>query len=130
MSMFNTTWFNTLIKPHFYPPAWLFTPVWIILYGIIFASLLIYTIKPARNKLRGYVYFIIQMLLNLVWTPVFFLLHNITLALVIIILMDLFVILTIKRFYTVSKFAGMMLIPYFLWILFATYLNTAFLILN
>lgn len=128
--MYSTLWFNNLIKPNFYPPAWLFTPVWIILYGIIFASLLFYTIKPARNKLRGYIYFIIQMVLNLAWSPVFFLLHNITLALVIIILMDLFVILTIKRFYTVSKFAGMMLIPYLLWILFATYLNTAFLILN
>ena len=128
--MFDTLWFDTLIKPPFNPPAWIFTPVWIILYGMIFVSLLLYTIKPARNKMRGYIYFIIQMVLNLAWSPVFFLLHNITLALIIIILMDLFVILTIKRFYTVSKFAGMMLIPYFLWILFATYLNTAFLILN
>lgn len=128
--MFNTLWFDTLIKPPFNPPAWIFTPVWIILYGMIFVSLLLYTIKPARNKMRGYIYFIIQMVLNLAWSPVFFLLHNITLALIIIILMDLFVLLTIKRFFAVSKLAGMILIPYLLWILFATYLNAAFLILN
>lgn len=128
--MFDTIWYDSLAKPLLTPPSWIFPPMWIFLYALIFIALLVYTFKPARNKLRGYVYFIIQMALNLLWSPIFFVMHDIVLALIIILLLDLFVMLTIKRFYTVSKFAGLILIPYLLWILFATYLNISFMLLN
>jgi len=128
--MFNTLWYYSLTKPFLTPPSEIFPPVWILLYAAIFLSLIIYTIKPARNKHRGYIYFIIQMFLNLIWSPAFFILHNMILALLIILLLDLFVFLTVKRFFAVSILSGIILLPYLIWILFATYLNIAFIIIN
>ena len=129
--MYNTIWFDNLIKPFLNPPAWVFPPVWILLYITIFVSLLFFTLHRTRlNKTKGYIYFIVQILLNILWPLAFFLLQNIGLAMCIVILMDIFVYMNIKEFYKVSKFAGLILIPYFVWILFATYLNISFFILN
>ena len=131
MIMFNTIWYDNLIKPALNPPSWIFSPVWIILYSTILIALILYTIKPAhRNKLEGYIYFIVQMILNLAWSPIFFYFHNIGLALIVIILLDMSILINIIKFYKVSKLSGLILIPYFLWVLFATYLNISFFILN
>lgn len=78
----------------------------------------------------GYIYFSTQLILNLLWTPAFFYLQNILLAVIIIILLDIFVVLTIKSFYKVSKISGLILIPYLIWIFFATYINIGYLVLN
>ena len=129
--MYNSYWYSNLIKPAFTPPAVIFSPVWIFLYATLLVSLILFSVKPAyENKLLGYLCFITQMLLNLIWSPAFFYFKNIGLALIIIILLDIFVILTMKRFFTVSKTAAIILLPYLIWISFATYLNTGFFILN
>lgn len=129
--MYNSFWYDLLIKPPLTPPAWIFAPVWAILYIMIFMAFAIYAIKPySGNKSWGYIVFFIQMFLNLCWSPVFFYFHNIGMALAVIIIMDVFVILNIIEFFKVSKTAGLLLIPYFLWILFATYLNFGFFIQN
>lgn len=129
--MFDSNWYDTLTKPLLNPPAWVFTPVWIILYITIFVALILYTIKfSSCSKFSGYIYFVVQMLLNLAWSPAFFYAHNIGLALVIIILLDIMVILMIAKFFSVSKLSGLILIPYLIWILFATYLNISFFIHN
>ena len=128
--MFKSVWYYNLQKPLFAPPNWIFPPVWSILYFTMFAALLLYIFKPAQNKISGYIYFAAQLTLNLLWTPVFFGLKNIVLALIVIIFLDIFVILTIKSFYKVSKISGVILIPYLIWILFATYLNIGYLILK
>lgn len=129
--MYNSYWYSNLIKPAFTPPAAIFSPVWIFLYATLLVSLILFSVKPAyENKLSGYLCFVTQMLLNLIWSPVFFYFKNIGLAFIIIILLDIFVILTIKRFFTVSKTAAVILFPYLIWISFATYLNTGFFILN
>lgn len=101
-----------------------------VLYFTMFAAALLYIFKPAENKEIGYVCFILQLIFNLLWTPAFFYMQNIGLALAVIIFLDIFVFLTIKKFYSVSKLSGLILIPYFIWILFATYLNIGYLILN
>lgn len=129
-NMYNSEWYNSLISPTLAPPNWVFAPVWTILYITIFLALLFYIIKKSENKLEGYTYFTIQLFLNLIWSPAFFVLQNIQAAMIIILLLDLFVILTIRRFYLVSKTAGILLIPYLAWIIFATYLNAGYLILN
>lgn len=126
--MFNSIWYHSLIKPEFAPPDWIFTPVWIILYITIFASLVLYYSTDVSEKRTGYTFFCIQLLLNFIWAPVFFGLKNILLAFVIIILLDIFVLLTIRKFYSVSKSAGILLIPYLTWILFATCLNGAYVV--
>ena len=128
--MFKSAWYYNLLEPPLAPPDWIFPPVWSILYSLIFIALLLYIFKPAQNKKSGYIYFAAQLTLNLLWTPAFFYLRNIVLALIVIIFLDIFVVLTIKSFYNVSKTSGLILIPYLIWILFATYLNIGYFILN
>jgi len=129
--MYNSFWYDLLIKPPLTPPSWVFAPVWAILYILIFVSFALYAIKPySSGKSWGYFLFFTQMILNLCWSPVFFHFHNIGMALAIIIILDIFVILNIIEFFKVSKTAGLLLIPYVLWILFATYLNAGFFIQN
>lgn len=130
LQMFNKIWYESLIKPPFVPSDVIFAPVWTILYLMIAISFIFYFIKKQEHKNLGYIYFFIQLILNLLWAPSFFYLKNIVLALVVIIFLDIFVFLTIKKFYSISKIASMILIPYFLWIIFATYLNLGYLILN
>ncbi len=129
--MINLEWYATLNKPLLTPPDWIFSPAWIVLYVTIFVSLIIFTTTVTRKgKIKGYVLFILQLLLNILWTPVFFVFKNVGLALVIIILLDVLVYFTIKNFYKVSKQAGIVLLPYFVWILYATYLNAGIYFLN
>lgn len=128
--MLDYIWYFSLTKPYLAPPAWIFAPVWSFLYLTIAFSFVLYFLKKDENKGLGYLYFLVQMILNLIWTPVFFGTKNILLALIVIILMDVFIILTIKKFYEVRKFAGLILIPYLIWTLFATYLNFGYFILN
>ena len=129
--MFNYTWYQTLNQPIFAPPAWIFSPVWTVLYILIFVSLVFYAKSFKTNsKAWGYTLFVLQMLANLAWTPIFFGLKNIGLALAVIILLDILVLWNIIVFYKNSKPAGLILVPYFLWILFATYLNYGYFVLN
>ena len=129
--MYDFTWYQSLIQPPLAPPAWLFSPVWIILYISIIISLVFYIVKKTeQKKVWGYILFFTQILVNLAWTPAFFGVKNIGLALIIVILLDILVLFNIIEFFKISKIAGKILIPYFLWILFATYLNLGIFILN
>ena len=131
MIMFNTIWYDNLTKPFLNPPAWIFSPVWIILYVTLLVSLILYSIKfTQKNKFNGYIIFIIHMIFNILWSPVFFVLQKIGIALFIIVIIDITAILMVKTFFSVSKVAGLMLIPYLAWVLFATYLNIQFFRLN
>ena len=125
------SWYSTLIQPPLKPPAWLFAPVWTILYISMGVALFIYTRKyTIKSKAWGYVLFFTQLLVNLSWSPAFFGLKNIGLALALVVLLDILVLFNIIEFFKISKSAGRSLIPYFLWLLFATYLNLGIFILN
>lgn len=125
------SWYSVLIQPPLKPPAWLFAPVWTILYIAMGVALFLYARKQTiKNKSWGFVLFFTQLLVNLSWSPAFFGLKNIGLALALVILLDILVLLNILEFYKVSKSAARCLIPYFIWILFATYLNLGIFILN
>lgn len=129
--MFDSIWFDSLNKPFLQPPAWIFSPVWILLYTTLLISLILYSVKITKKPKRsGFILFVVHMLFNLLWSPAFFILHNIKLALLIIIIMDITAVLFIKKFFSVSKAAGAILIPYLIWIFFATYLNFQFCTLN
>lgn len=129
--MQNTEWFNSLNKPLLNPPSEIFTPVWIFLYITIGLSLLLF-LKDGFNKTKiiPIVFFSIQLLLNFIWSPIFFGMQNIRLAMIVIALMWLFILLTIIAFKQHNKTSAMLLIPYFLWVSFACYLNFSFLRLN
>ena len=128
--MYDTYWYNNLIKPELSPPNYIFGPVWAILYSLMFISLLNYAYTKGKDKTRGYIFFILQLALNILWSPVFFLMHSILLGLAVVILLDISILLTIKYFYKTSKISAYLLIPYLIWCLFATYLNFGYLILN
>jgi len=129
--MFDTVWYDNLTKPFLNPPAWIFPPVWIILYCSLLIALILFTVSfSKKKKFDGYVLFLVHMIFNFLWSPVFFILHKINIALAIVILMDVTAVLMIRKFFSVSKLSGYILFPYLFWIFFATYLNIQFLVLN
>jgi len=124
-------WFSLLVKPSFNPPSWLFSPVWTTLYTLMGISLfLVIKAENSREKIQGVVYFCIQLVLNGLWSIVFFGLHQILLAFVVIIALLLFIILSMLKFYKVSKPAAYILVPYLLWVSFASVLNLSLYMLN
>lgn len=130
-SMFDYHWYMLLNKPPLTPPAWVFAPIWTILYIAMGVALFLYARKISYlHKSWGYVLFFTQLLVNLAWTPAFFGMKNIPLALALLVLLDILVFFNIIEFTKVSKTAARTLIPYFIWILFATYLNAWVLLLN
>lgn len=121
--------YNTLNKPALSPPGIIFPIVWTILYflmGISYATIIIYSnIDEKTNK----IYFS-QLIINLLWSIIFFVFKNRFLALLWIILLVILIIIMVKIFYKKNKFAGIIQIPYLLWTIFATYLNLFIYILN
>lgn len=127
----DLNWYNTLNKPVFTPPSEIFAPAWTVLYALMFLSLvLFFTAKTDIDKTQGTALFLTQLILNLLWSPIFFYWHNLSLSLIIIVLLLAFTLTTIVSFYKISAIASFLLIPYFLWICFATYLNYGFMIMN
>ena len=128
--MYNSNWYNSLNSPALSPPVWFFAPVWILLYLLMLISLVFFIVEQNEDKGLGYFYFAFQLILNIIWSPIFFIAKNILFALVVLCILDIFVILTICKFYQVSKLSAWLLIPYFVWILFASYLNLGYFVLN
>ena len=129
--MQNSLWYYSLNKSPLTPPAAVFPIAWTILYIMIALSLFFYIKDGLRQeKIIPLVIFITQIILNLLWTPVFFESHNIKLAFFIIIALIILVFINIILFYKKSKTAAFLLIPYFLWLIFAAYLNYEIIKLN
>lgn len=122
--MYETLWYENLQKPFLTPPDGVFMPAWIILYAMIFISFILF-LKSGNlsQKIIPISTFLTQLFLNLSWSPVFFGLHKIGTALIIIIFMWMFILITILLFYRYSKISAYLLVPYFLWVTFASYLN-------
>lgn len=121
---YDKAWYYSLEKPSFQPPDDLFTPVWIILYSIILMAFLLFAYTPIKtNAFLGYSLFLTQMVLNLLWTPVFFGLHKLRLAYFICFTLALIVFFTTVVFFQNSLLAGILMVPYLLWLSFACVLN-------
>lgn len=122
---------NELVKPEFQPPPVVFKIVWPILYVLMFLSFYIFLRKDVNSlKTVGFWLFIVQLVLNYMWSPLFFYYKKIKLALCVAVLLTISVGIMIICFYKVSKFAGLLNIPYFLWLIFADYLNYKICVLN
>lgn len=118
------SWYAGLVKPSFNPPDWLFGPVWTLLYLMMaVAAWLIYRSADTPERSRGLQFWGLQLVLNAVWAPVFFALHDKLFALGIILLLDLAVVFTVVVFRRVNGAASTIMLPYLAWILFATTLN-------
>lgn len=118
-------WYNTLNKPFFNPPAWIFGPVWTLLYIMMgIALFLVWRKETQRQKKRkALLFFGLQLVLNAIWSPLFFGLRSPALGLIIIVFLWISILLTIINFYKLSKTATGLLVPYFVWVSFAAVLN-------
>ncbi len=126
--MADSAWFTGLKKPSTFPPPLTFPIVWTVLYALMGVALaLVCAAWGARFRAAAIVAFVIQLAINLAWTPVFFAAHQITIALAILLALDVTVLVTTALFWRVRRLAGWLMVPYVAWILFATVLNWQFL---
>lgn len=126
------TWYATLNKPIFNPPNWIFGPVWVTLYFLMGISAFLIWRNGLNNKPIAIALsiFIIQLILNSLWSIAFFGFKSPVAGLVIIILLWIAIVITMVAFYQISKPAMILLIPYILWVSFAAVLNYNIFILN
>lgn len=127
------TWYKTIEKPSFNPPNWIFAPVWTTLYVMmgIAAGLVWHDMDRQKETVKkGLTFFAIQLVLNILWSFLFFSLHNPLIALIEIILLWLMIYETFVQFNKVNKIAGYIFVVYLLWVTFATALNAAIYWLN
>lgn len=124
----NTLWYQELIKPLFNPPAWVFSPVWTILYLMIGSVAAILWRKKENNKMALVIFFS-QLFFNLLWSPLFFYFQRIDLALIDVFILwsNIAALIYLTRKQVIVFF---LLIPYFLWVSFAAYLNLQIYLLN
>lgn len=114
-------WYASLNKPVWNPPAWIFGPVWTCLYLLMaVAAWLVW--KRGGWKFAVWLY-LVQLILNAAWTPIFFGAHETGWAMAEITVLWIFILMTMVAFLGVSRVAGLMLVPYLLWVSFATFLN-------
>jgi len=124
-------WYATLNKPAFNPPSWIFGPVWMCLYLLMSLSLFFVWRKAMTKDVKiGLKLFAIQLLLNMLWSLLFFGFQSPLAGLVDIILLFAAILFTMISFFKISRVAAILLIPYLLWVAFASVLNYQIWILN
>lgn len=126
------TWYASLAKPPWTPPNWVFPIVWNILYGMIALSLWLLWDRTARSAQRTRLLqlFVVHLVLNCLWTPVFFGAHYVWTAQVIILALLGTIIGLIALSWPVKRSAALLLIPYALWVTYASTLNAGIGYLN
>jgi benzodiazapine receptor len=135
-SVFTTpnipTWYAALEKPFFTPPNWLFAPAWITLYVLMaVAAFLVWRKGLGEEGVRcALTVFLVQLVLNALWSVVFFGLHSPFWGMVVILALWVAILVTIIKFFRLSVAAGSLMLPYILWVSFASALNIAIWVLN
>ena len=125
------TWYAGLTKTFFNPPSWLFGPVWTTLYTLMGVALyLVWRSPKGKARTYGIAWFMVQLVLNALWSKLFFGLQNPLYGLVGIVFLLVSIIMTIWYFRKVSAPAAWLLAPYILWVSFATLLNASLWYLN
>jgi len=126
---FKEPWYSQLIKPSFNPPDWIFAPVWTTLYLMMTVAIWFFWHSKNRNMNTVYIYFI-HLIFNTTWSIIFFVFHNIFLALITLVILIVLIIILIVRFKRVNLLSTYLMIPYLLWCCYALILNVNLLILN
>lgn len=126
------TWYASLIKPVFSPPNWLFGPVWTLLYALLGIAGYVVWIRRAKKKgahdaMR---WFFINLFFNALWSPVFFGMRNIVAGYVLLSIIWITCIFMIDRFTKIDKISAYLVLPYFVWVSFATVLSFNIWLLN
>lgn len=120
-----TTWYTELKKPSFFPPSWAFAPAWTFLFFLMGIALYLIWDKGLEKKevKMSLLIFTIQLILNILWSFLFFGLRSPLLGLIEIVILWFAILVTILKFYKISSKAAFLLIPYILWVSFAALLN-------
>ena len=130
-SGYGNPWFDALTKPFFMPPGWAFGVVWPILYMLMGIALaMVLAEPPSQRKRTALVLFFVQLALNFAWSPIFFAAHDITLAKYVLFTMAVLAAATAGQFLRLRRDAGLLLLPYLGWLVFATMLNSGIESLN
>jgi tryptophan-rich sensory protein len=130
-SGYGNPWFDALRKPSFMPPGFVFGTVWPILYALLGIALALILAEPPSDRRRiALSLFAVQMVLNLAWSPIFFAGHDITLAKYVIMAMNVVAAAAALLFFRLRPLAGLLMVPYLCWLIFATALNTSIETLN
>jgi Tryptophan-rich sensory protein (mitochondrial benzodiazepine receptor homolog) len=126
------TWYASLAKPAFVPPGWLFSVVWPLLYLLMGIALYLIWIKGLQSSgiTIAVKVFAVQLFLNILWSALFFGLRSPFMGFIEILVLWIVIVVNIVLFYRISRPAGMLLIPYILWVSFAVHLNYSIMILN
>lgn len=126
------TWYAALVKPSFSPPNWVFGPVWTILYALMgIAAFFAWDVRFEKtHAARALKWYWIQLFFNAIWTPIFFGMQNMGLALMVIIILWLSIIMMLREFFRLNVWLGIILVPYLAWVSFATVLNYSLWMLN
>ena len=119
-------WYADIAKPNWTPPNWLFGPVWTVLFLLMAtAAWIVWCKHGIKNARTAFFWFVIQLILNSLWSILFFGWNNPGAAALEIIFLWLTILMTIVAFWNKSKVAALLLVPYFLWVSFAITLNIA-----
>jgi tryptophan-rich sensory protein len=130
-SGYGNGWFDTLHKPSFMPPGWTFGVVWPVLYAMLGVALAMVLVEPPSDRRRfALILFIVQMALNFAWSPIFFAAHDITVAKWVIFIMAAVAAAAAGQFLRVKREAGVLMVPYLGWLVFAATLNSTIEVLN
>ena len=120
----QSAWFQSLWKPSWNPPNWLFAPVWTVLYVLMGIAVWLVSRRPSNAaKTRALALFLLQLAANFAWTFIFFGARRIGLALLDIAVLWILIVATLIAFGGVDRRAGWLLVPYLGWVTFATALN-------
>lgn len=123
-------WYAQIVKPSWNPPNWLFGPVWTLLYLLMGAAFALVWNTEGKNKKWALILFVVQLVLNLLWSFLFFGIARMDFALIDILLLLVLITLTISIFSRINRTAAVLLIPYLLWVSFASLLNSSLYFLN
>lgn len=125
-------WYDFLIKPSFTPPAWVFGPVWGLLFTLMAVSAYLVWKKGLREPFvrKALILFLVQLILNGLWSFLFFGLRSPLYGLLEIFVLWAAILATILQFLKISKPAGLLMVPYLLWVSFASSLNLGIYLLN
>lgn len=127
----DSVWFQNLAKPAIYPPPSLFGVVWTVLFTMLGVALyLVWRADSGPERTLALGLFVAQMAVNVAWTPTFFKAQNLALALGVIVALLLLVVPTTVAFWRIRRRAGLLVVPYLLWVAFAAVLNYRFLAIN
>ena len=126
---FKEPWYSELIKSNYNPPGWIFAPVWTTLYFMMTLAIWFFWDSKNRDMNTIYIYFI-HIVFNTTWSIIFFGLHQILFALIVLLILIFLIVILIIRFKRVNLVSYYLMIPYLLWTLYALFLNFNLLILN